>query len=205
MGMKNVETAAVSRRQAKTLNRDNIAKSLEKSANLSVPDTRRLLQELQIYQIELEMQNEELRMTQEQLGESLDKYSDLYEFAPVGYVTSNSKGRILEANLTFAGQLGIDRSCLINTALILYAAAPDRATFRAHLDQVFRSGERHTCELTAPRSAELRSRTYPPERRLRKSSSSCMGSWNKGWRSEPRPSGRAIRNSRNSLRNSRQL
>lgn len=113
----------------------------------SEQDYQWLVHELQVHQIELEMQNEELRMTQEQLGESLDKYSDLYEFAPVGYVTSNSKGRILEANLTFAGQLGIDRSCLINTALILYAAAPDRATFRAHLDQVFRSGERHTCEL----------------------------------------------------------
>lgn len=132
------------RRRAEEQNRE---RSSLYSPPLSEQDCQRLVHELQVHQIELEMQNEELRMTQEQLGESLEKYSDLYEFAPVGYVTSNIKGRILEANLTFSNQLGIDRSRLINTALSLYAAAPDRATFRAHLDQVFRSGERHTCEL----------------------------------------------------------
>lgn len=110
-------------------------------------DYQQLVHELQVHQIELEMQNEELRMTQEQLGESLEKYSDLFDFAPVGYVTTNSMGRIVEANLTFAGQLGIDRGRLINTALSLYAVVSDRATFRAHLAQVFNSSEPHTCEV----------------------------------------------------------
>jgi two-component system, NtrC family, sensor kinase len=114
-------------------------------------DYQQLVHELQVHQIELEMQNEELRMTQEQLGESLEKYSDLFDFAPVGYVTTNTEGRILEANLTFAGQLGIDRGRLINTALSLYAAAPDRAAFRAHLAQVLHSSERHTCEVRLER------------------------------------------------------
>ncbi|MBM9535655.1 PAS domain-containing sensor histidine kinase [Desulfobulbus alkaliphilus] len=120
------------------------------SSNVSAAgkqDYQQLVHELQVHQIELEMQNEELRMTQEQLSESLEKYSDLFDFAPVGYVTTNIKGRILEANLTFADQLGMDRGRLINTALSLYAAAPDRAAFSAHLAQVFRSGERHTCEV----------------------------------------------------------
>jgi two-component system, NtrC family, sensor kinase len=110
-------------------------------------DYQQLVHELQVHQIELEMQNEELRMTQEQLVESLEKYSDLFDFAPVGYVTTNAEGRILEANLTFATQLGMDRGRLVNTALSLYAAAPDRAAFRAHLAQVFHSSERHTCEV----------------------------------------------------------
>ena len=110
-------------------------------------DYQQLMHELQVHQIELEMQNEELRMTQEQLGESLEKYSDLFDFAPVGYVTTNSMGRIVEANLTFAGQLGIDRGRLINTALSLYAVVSDRATFRAHLAQVFNSSKPHTCEV----------------------------------------------------------
>ena len=114
-------------------------------------DSQRLVHELQVHQIELEMQNEELRATQEQLGESLEKYSDLYEFAPVGYVTSNQKGRIVEANLTFAGQLGIERGRLINSALLLHAIEPDQATFRAHLEQVFQSNERHSCELRLER------------------------------------------------------
>ena len=67
-----------------------------------------LAHELQVHQIELEMQNEELRKAQEQLAESLAKYSNLYDFAPVGYVTSNREGVILEANLNFAGQLEIE-------------------------------------------------------------------------------------------------
>ncbi|MDD2466993.1 MAG: histidine kinase dimerization/phospho-acceptor domain-containing protein [Desulfobulbus sp.] len=110
-------------------------------------DSQRLVHELQVHQIELEMQNEELRATQEQLGESLEKYSDLYEFAPVGYVTSNRKGRIVEANLTFAGQLMIERGRLINSALLLHAIEADRATFRDHLEQVFQTNERQSCEL----------------------------------------------------------
>jgi PAS domain-containing protein len=92
---------------------------------------------LQVHQIELEMQNEELRTAQKQLGESLAKYSDLYDFAPVGYVTSNREGLILEANLTFAGQLGIERGRLIDTPVWLYTTAPDRGKFRSHLDQVY--------------------------------------------------------------------
>ena len=94
------------------------------------------------------MQNEELRMAQGHLDESLAKYSDLYDFAPVGYVTLDRKGLMVEANLTFAAQLGIERGRLINTPLWLNAAAPDRGKLRSHLDQVFKTSERRTCELT---------------------------------------------------------
>jgi len=114
-------------------------------------DVRGLAHELQVHQIELEMQNEELRKAQEQLGESLARYSDLYDFAPVGYVTSNREGLILEANLTFAVQLGVERGSLINTPLWFYATAPDRGKFRSHLDQVFKTNERRTCELRLER------------------------------------------------------
>jgi len=114
-------------------------------------DCRQLVHELQVHQIELEMQNEELRAAQEQLSESLEKYSDLYEFAPVGYVTSNSRGRILETNLTFAGQLGVERGRLLNTALSLHATAEDRAAFRLHLERVVQNDERHACELRLER------------------------------------------------------
>jgi two-component system, NtrC family, sensor kinase len=114
-------------------------------------DEQGLVHKLQVYQLKLEMQNEELRQAQERLGESLEKYSDLYDFAPVGYVTSNRKGCILEANLTFAGQLGIERDRLINTPLWLYAAAMDRGRFLSHLDQVFKTNERQTCELRLER------------------------------------------------------
>ena len=112
---------------------------------------RCLVHELQVHQVELEMQNEELRVTQEQLSESLEKYADLFEFAPVGYVTANRKGRILEANLTFAAQLRIERGRLINTALSLHAAAEDRETFKKHLERVLEEDERQTCEIRLER------------------------------------------------------
>ncbi len=112
---------------------------------------RELAHELQVHRIELEMQNEQLRETQEQLAESLAKYSNLYDFAPVGYVTSDSGGVIVEANLTFAGQLGIERGRLIKTPFWLYATAPDRARMRSHFDQVLRTDERLSCELRLQR------------------------------------------------------
>ena len=142
------DRSAALRRLAEQRNREWTPGNAPK---MSEQECQRLIHELQVHQVELEMQNEELRTTQEQLDESLEKYSDLYEFAPVGYVTSNTKGRILKTNLTFAGQLGIERGRLINTALLLHAAAADRVTFRAHLEQVFLSNERQTCEVRLER------------------------------------------------------
>ena len=123
----------------------------ETARTMAEQDYQRVVHELQVHQIELEMQNEELRMAQGQLGESSAKYSDLYDFAPVGYVTSNKDGLILEANLTFAAQLGIERGRLIDTPLWLYAAAPDSGRLRSHLDQVFKTNERRACELRLQR------------------------------------------------------
>ena len=110
-------------------------------------DDRGVFHELQVHQIELQMQNEDLRNAQEELSETLEKYADLYDFSPVGYVTSNREGLIQEANLSFAGQLGIERGRLINTPFWLYAVASDRDRFLSHHEQVFKTRERRTCEL----------------------------------------------------------
>lgn len=138
------------RRQAEERGRESRAQDVQTMAE---QDVRVLVHELQVHQIELEMQNEELRNAQKQLGQSLAKYSDLYDFAPVGYVTLNREGLILEVNLTFAVQLGIKRGRLIDTPLWPYAAAPDRSKLRSHLDQVFETGERRTCELRLQRQS----------------------------------------------------
>src|ERR1051326_6321066 len=71
---------------------------MDKTAPRTEADTRRLLQELQVHQIELEMQNAELLSARDQLEMALEKYTDLYDFAPVGYFSIDEQGSILEAN-----------------------------------------------------------------------------------------------------------
>ena len=76
--------------------------------------------ELHVYEIELEMQNDALRQAQATLIESRDRYLDLYDFAPVGYLTTSSEGIIEEANLTFAKWLGVARNKLIGSPCSIY-------------------------------------------------------------------------------------
>ena len=83
----------------------------------------------------------------EQLEESRANYSDLYDFAPVGYLTLDEKGFIREANLTASRQIGIDRSNLIDTPFSVHLSRSDGDRFRLHLDQGFRSMERQACEV----------------------------------------------------------
>jgi PAS domain S-box-containing protein len=108
-------------------------------------ETSKLIHELRVHQVELEMQNEELRATQADLEESRARYADLYDFAPVGYLTFDEKGSILEANLAAAGQLGIERLYLINKLFRLWLVQSDRESFHAHLSDVFKTHQRQTC------------------------------------------------------------
>jgi PAS domain S-box-containing protein len=122
----------------------------EQSADLSAlssEDIQRLVHELQVHQIELEMQNEELRRIQAELEESRDKYSDLYDFAPVGYLTLSEKGLIVEANLTCANLLGMERSPLIGKPLSGFIARDDEDIFYMHRRNVLAEKTRQTCEL----------------------------------------------------------
>ena len=120
------------------------------SEKMSELETQELVQELRVYQTELEMQNEELRRTQAVLEESRAKYSDLYDFAPVGYLTLNRQGLILEANLTACSKLGKERSLLISinnlfTNFIIEKGEKD--LFYQHLGKVFEAKSLETCEL----------------------------------------------------------
>jgi diguanylate cyclase (GGDEF)-like protein/PAS domain S-box-containing protein len=118
---------------------------------MSDKEKRQLIHELQVHQIELEMQNVELRNSQSELEESRAKYSDLYDFAPVGYFTFDKQGLILEANLTAATQLGLERSFFINKPFRTYIVMEDREIFDSHLHKVFKSGDQQACEIRLKR------------------------------------------------------
>ncbi len=131
------------RNQAERLIKDQIV-DLQK---LSTKDVQFLIHELQVHQIELEIQNEDLRRTQIELEESRNKYSNLYDFAPVGYFTFDKNGLIIEVNLTGANKLGIERQFLIKQPFSIYITSDSRNMFYKHIRDVFRSGTRQTCEL----------------------------------------------------------
>jgi PAS domain S-box-containing protein len=106
-----------------------------------------LIHELQVHQAELKMQNDELRKAQAQLEESRMRYVDLYDFAPIGYLTLDVKGQVLKANLAAAAQLGTERARLIGSIFPLYVDPKDREQARLHIMRVFKTRGRQTCEL----------------------------------------------------------
>ena len=124
------------------------------------PDkTQRLLQDLQIHQIELEMQNRELCEAQALLEQSRDRYADLYDFAPVGYMSLNAKGHILEMNLTGAALLGMERAQIIDYPFSTFIARRHGEFFQ-HLKHALDPAQRGamtSVELTIKtRAGELR-------------------------------------------------
>ncbi|MHB1399588.1 MAG: sensor histidine kinase [Trichloromonadaceae bacterium] len=110
-------------------------------------ESQRLLHELQVHQIELEMQNAELRLARNEAERAVEMYSDLYDFAPVGYVTLDRKGIIRTANLTVATLLKTERSRLVGRRFGLFVDANTRATLMAFLDKVFAGQAREACEV----------------------------------------------------------
>lgn len=107
----------------------------------------RLLHELEVHQIELEMQNAELQKARDELEVALEKYTDLYDFAPVGYFSLGESGEILEANLTGATLLGAERSRLINQRLPHFMSQDSRPGFLAFLGKVFLGSVVESCEV----------------------------------------------------------
>ena len=114
-------------------------------------EVQRVIHELRVHQIELEMQNEELRQAQELLEESRSRYLDLYDFAPIGYLTLDKRGFIKEANLIAAGLLQVERPRLINVHFAHFIVLEDRGAFRRHLNLVLQEEERQTIELRLKR------------------------------------------------------
>ncbi len=110
-------------------------------------DPLKLIHELQTFQIELEIQNEELQRSQQELMASNIRYTRLYDLAPVGYITLGIKGLILNANLTFADMLLVERSNLINQPLSAFIVPEDQDTYYGYKKSLADSKKTQFCDL----------------------------------------------------------
>ncbi len=119
----------------------------ENYKDISPKEIRHVIHELCTHQIELEMQNEELRSAHQELDETKARYLDLYDMAPVGYVTLSKEGIIQEVNLTAATLLGVDRQALIKQPLHRFILQEDQDTYYRHRIQYGDTAGPSTCDL----------------------------------------------------------
>lgn len=108
---------------------------------------KQLMHELQVYQTELEMQNDELRTIHEQLRASEKRYSDLYDSAPISYITLDEAGKILDVNLTAAEKFGVEKPYLVNKSFYDFIDKAERDQLYLHLVEVMKSESLQQCEL----------------------------------------------------------
>jgi diguanylate cyclase (GGDEF)-like protein/PAS domain S-box-containing protein len=135
------------RRRAEAMAATDAAHSPETLQNLSPEETGHMLRALRVHQIELEMQNDELRRAQLELDTERARYFDLYDLAPVGYCTLDERGLILQANLTAATLLGLPRQQLILQPIFRFILKADQDIYYLYRKQLHESGEARSCEL----------------------------------------------------------
>ena len=141
---KNLSAAAELRRHAEEQLR-------EKTAQLHPPrneeEPQKLIHELEVYRIELEMQVVEIRQSRDEAEAALEKYADLYDFAPVGYFTFDHEGVIRSVNFTGASLLGVERSRLLGRRFELFVAVESRPFFSEFLGKVFTNPAKEACDV----------------------------------------------------------
>ena len=124
-----------------------LAKKAGSSSAQGEEEAQRLVHELAVHQIELEMQNEELRQARDDQEKVLEKYTDLYDYAPVGYCTLDHDGIIREINFTGAVLLGNDRSLLIGYSFAQYVSGECRQVFSAFIGTAFSIKQKASLEV----------------------------------------------------------
>ncbi len=129
-----------------------VSAATETPPSLSPQDAQRMLHELQVHQIELEMQNEELLRTHRQLDAECARYVELYDLAPVGYCTLSDTGLILQANLGLATLLGIERASLNKLRMAQFILQEDQELYYALRNKLASSGQSQSCELRVLRT-----------------------------------------------------
>lgn len=132
------------------LNKAELIRRLEALEPMALMDTQRLLHDLQVHQAELEAQNDELRRAQQALEESRNRYAELYDFAPIGYLALDDRGTVAQINLTGAAMLGAERAKIQGKSFRSYLAGRHMPAFTEYLDNVFSNTgrARHTTIIT---------------------------------------------------------
>lgn len=143
------------RKQHASQQRDTLRRKAEQLAratraeiqHMSMEEIQQLVHELQVHQIELDLQNEELRRTQLALEETRDNYQDLFEWAPIGYAVLDPRGTIVQANARVAHLLAVERTYLHRRRLREFIASEDQHRFERFWQDVLSAEESRTCEL----------------------------------------------------------
>src|SRR5579872_3369125 len=148
-------TSAAKRRRAEERLRERQPRQTDVSP--SPADAAKLVHELQVHQIELEMQNEELRRSRAEVEAALKLYSELYDFAPVGYFTLARDGAIRQVNLTGARLLGVVRARLLGRRFALFVCDADRAALNALLVGALEGQAKESCEVELASTPEASS------------------------------------------------
>lgn len=141
------QTKLYLRQQAELIVKEKVALTTQSLEHMSPAAVRGLAHELQVHQIELEMQNEELRKSQLQLEAMRARYFDLYDLAPVSYCTVSSIGVILEANLAAAELLGEVRNKLVGQRISHYIDKEYQDVYYLSRKLLYAKGDRQDCEL----------------------------------------------------------
>lgn len=123
--------------------------------SFSEHDMLKLIYELEVHQIELEMQNEELVIAKEKAELAEEKYTELYDFAPSGYISLSKRGEILELNFAAARILGKERTKLIKKQFDFFVSIDTQLTFNLFLHEVFTSKLKQTCEVIVATEGNL--------------------------------------------------
>ena len=146
--MKNNDTinrAELLRKRAEKLLKRKLSKT---DLKLTEEEMQKLIYELEVHQVELELQNEELRTAQQAARNYADKYHEMYDFAPIGYLSLSKEGAINEVNLCASQMLGKDRSHLKNSLLGFFISDDTKPIFNHFLWKIFTENVKETCEVT---------------------------------------------------------
>ncbi len=138
------EFMTILREKAEELQKNNASKIDYEIAEV---DILKLIHEFEVHQIELEMQNEELILAKEQSEIAIEKYADLYDFAPSGYVTLTKSGKVTALNLTGFRMLGKERSRLIGSQFGFFVSNETKPIFNLFLENIFNSNIKECCEI----------------------------------------------------------